>query len=194
MRDMNYEPADIIIYIRDKGIVLQEKSLVAYEEGSGKIIAVGNEAEGLAEAEKHILVRSPLRRGIVADYFAAAAMFANLFQKAMGKKSILKPAVVVCVSEDTTEVEKKALEEVIRQGGASQLLICHGSAEQFIKENVEKEPKSYSKYKVIVGITKKEPEKYIQEAMDEILQYAVGEGISADRVVDICKEKVNKQI
>ena len=74
MRDMNYEPADIIIYIRDKGIVLQEKSLVAYEEGSGKIIAVGNEAEGLAEAEKHILVRSPLRRGIVADYFAAAAM------------------------------------------------------------------------------------------------------------------------
>ena len=45
-----------------------------------------------------------------------------------------------------------------------------------------------------MGIMKKEPEKYIQEAMDEILQYAVGEGISADRVVDICKEKVNKQI
>ena len=77
---MKYEPADIVIYLQDKGIVLKEKSLLAYEKESGKILAVGTEVEKLTERmSEDIVIGSPLRQGMVVDYIVAEKMFAIIF-------------------------------------------------------------------------------------------------------------------
>lgn len=80
---MKYEPADIVIYLQNKGIVLKEKSLMAYERESGKILAVGMEAEKLmGTMSEDIVIESPLRQGMVVDYLVAKKMFDGLLQKA----------------------------------------------------------------------------------------------------------------
>ena len=180
---MNYEPADIVIYVKDKGTVLKEKSLVAYEETSGKILAVGTEAAEFAGKGGEILVCSPLRRGKVADYIAAAALFQELFRKAVGRKTLSKPPVALCAPEGMTEVEKRALEEVIRQAGAREILICDVPMEDFLEKAEEK----YSRYKVAIGITKEEPDRYVAEGLEEIRHFAGTAGISMDRLEELWK-------
>ena len=77
-----FEAADIIIYIKGKGIVLKEKSLVAYNTISSKIMAFGEAALTMAEnPADNIKVISPLRRGMVADYIAAVKLFTYLLFK-----------------------------------------------------------------------------------------------------------------
>lgn len=81
-----YEPADIEIYLRDKGMVLKEKSLVAFTPSDGKILAFGDEAEEIARKNMEgVQVISPLRQGMVADYSAAVKMFQYMIEKAWGK-------------------------------------------------------------------------------------------------------------
>ena len=65
MSDTKYEPADIEVYIKNKGLVLRERSLIAYQHSDGKILAVGTEAE---QKRDGVVVVSPLRRGMIADY------------------------------------------------------------------------------------------------------------------------------
>lgn len=76
MAEINsYEPADIEIYLKEKGMVFKEKSLIAFTRSDGKILAVGKEAEEMAGKEiKGIQVISPLRQGMIADYAAAVGM------------------------------------------------------------------------------------------------------------------------
>ena len=81
MTNIKYEPADIAIYIQDKGMVLKEKSLVAFDAVNSKIIAFGTEAEYIAKGNaENILVASPLRQGMIVDY--------HLLYKALGEKDV----------------------------------------------------------------------------------------------------------
>ncbi|MDE6052289.1 MAG: rod shape-determining protein, partial [Lachnospiraceae bacterium] len=65
----SYEPADIEIHLKDKGMVLKEKSLVAFTKSDGKILAIGKEAEEISRKNiEDVQVISPLRRGMIADY------------------------------------------------------------------------------------------------------------------------------
>lgn len=111
---MLYEPADIIIHIQGRGIVLKGKSVLAYQKSDNKIVAFGTEAECMANGNpENILVTSPLRQGKIADYHAAAALFSHMLTIAIGKRPLLKPVVALCVPKEITLVEKKAFEEVL---------------------------------------------------------------------------------
>ena len=188
----NYEPADIVIYIQGKGMVLKEKSLVAFYPETGKIEAFGTEAEDIASKNlEGISVVSPLRRGMIADYTVAVKLFSHLILKALGKKPWRKPAVAICVPKGITEVEKKAVEDAIFQAGARELFIADIPAEEFVKE-FSKFSDLSSKFKVIIGITKDEPENYIMEEIDQMLQYARQEGISAERVTEFIQKRTKE--
>lgn len=183
---MKYEPADIVIYLQDKGIVLKEKSLMAYERESGKLLAVGAEVERIEGTMlEDIVVESPLRRGIVVDYLAALTMFEAFLQKAWEKKPLIKPKIAICVPNGIEMVEKKAIEDIIYQAGAREVFITDIPIEQFIKEMSEKYQKQYH---TVIGITKDEPEKYIKEQLTYILKCAKREGVSAKRVKELLLE------
>lgn len=140
-----YEPSMITIYVKNKGIVLEESSMLLVNQDSSFIMAMGNEAErAMDTAAPPAIAVNPLRRGIIASYTAAAAMFRCYLRKALGygdtfsgrlKAAILpKPSVVLCVPEPLTEVEEKAFSDVLYQAGAKKVLITEMSLEQ-AKEN-----------------------------------------------------------
>ena len=186
MENVAHEPSDIVIYIQDKGMVLKEKSLVAFDTLSCRVLAYGTEAEGIArEGRKDTVVVSPLRQGMIVDFVVARELFRHLLQKALGKRLFKKPAVAVCVPEGIVEVEKKIMEDVVLLAGAREVMFTDIPVVQFVKEMPEKFPAEYKKYKIVIGITKDEPEEYIKEELGGILQYAAREGISAQRVADM---------
>ena len=188
-----YEPADIVIYIHNKGIVLREKSLVAANWKTEKIEAVGIEAENMETKNlEGIYVVSPLRQGMIADYQMAVVLFSRLLLKALGKKPLRKPAIGICVPKGITEVEKKAVEDALIQSGAREVFIADIPGEEFVSEFIEKSPKLASKFKIIISITKDEPERYIAEEFGQILQYARQEGISDERVEEVWRKCCQK--
>ena len=180
---ITYEPADIIIHVQGRGIVLKEKSLIAYQKKDDKIVASGTEAERMAEqGMEDIAVVSPLRQGMVADYVVAVGLFSHLFMKAFGKRPILKPAVAVCVPKGITPVEKQAIKEVLLQSVAREVLVSDLPAEELIQEFPARYPKTYQKFKIIVEIMKDEPERYVEERLRDMFAYAGQEQIPRERV------------
>ncbi len=193
MKNVAHEPSDIVIYIQDKGMVLKEKSLVAFDTVSCRVLAYGTEAEGIArEGRKDTVVVSPLRQGMIVDYVVARELFRHLIQKAWRKRLFKKPAVAVCVPEGIVEVEKKIMDDVVLLAGAREVMFTDIPVEQFVKEMPGKFPAEYKKYKVVIGITKDEPEEYIKEELGGILQYAAREGISARRVADLLQSAMEE--
>lgn len=183
-----YEPADIMIHIQGKGIVVKEKSVVAYQKSDNKIVAFGTEAYDMAgKNTEDIVVVSPLRQGMVIDYVAAWKLFSYLLQTAMGKKRpfLRRPAVAVCMPKGITPVEKKVLEDVLMIAGAKELFFSEISIEEFLGEFSEKYPKEFQKFKITVAIAKDEPERYIKERIREVLEYAAQEQIPQQRVYEL---------
>lgn len=185
-----FETADIIIYIKGRGVVVKEKSLLAFDTISKKVVATGNDAEDmLRNPQENIEVISPLRRGMIADYTAAVELMRSLLQKAWGKKPLIKQPVSVCVPKEITDVEKKALLDVLYQSGAKELFITDISMEQLLRE-LPNFPKNQQNVKTFISITKETPERYIAEQIAEMLRYAGQESISMERVNEIFQEKV----
>lgn len=116
--------ANTLIYMRGKGIVLNEPSVVAVNKEEGRVIAVGEEArQMLGRTPANILAIRPMRDGVIADYEATQAML-RYFIRRLHLSSILKPRVVVCIPFGITEVERRAVEEaVIQAGGKAAYLI-----------------------------------------------------------------------
>lgn len=190
MANIEYEPADIAIYIQDRGMVLKEKSLVAFDTVNSKIIAFGTEAEYIAKGNmENILMISPLRQGMIADYTVAVSLFTHLLYKALGKKPLRKPAIAICVPDNITEVEKKTISDLFIQIGARELMFIDFPIEQYMSEMPEKFPKEYKRFKVIVEITKDNPEAYIAEEFETILKYARKQNISIERVEELFQAK-----
>lgn len=184
-----YEPADIEIYLKDKGMVLREKSLIAFSKSDGKILAVGRAAEELAGKNiEGVQVFSPLRQGRIADFLAAARMFQSMMKDVWGKGRFRKPHVVVCTSPDMTEVEKKALEDVMYQAGAREITIYEGALKYFMEASGAGGARQYAAYDLFIAIAKSEPEKYIAEELRNILKYADQQGISPAAVEELLKE------
>jgi len=186
MSNKNFEPADIAIHLHGKGMVLKEKSLVAFRAEDKKILAFGAEAEHIRENES-IRVISPLRQGMVADYVAAVRLFSHLLYRVWGKKPFFKPPVAVCVPKGITEVEKKAMEDVLYQSRAGQVMVIDMPWSQLASEQPEEFSKLCAKYTTIIEITKEDPESYIKEELAGILQYARQEGVCAERVAELLR-------
>lgn len=188
MDSVRYEPADIVIYLQGEGMVLKEKALIAYEEATGKIVAYGAEAERLAGGPAEVTVVSPLRRGAIADYRAAKVLISHLLRTARRKKSLLKPSIAVCVPRGFTEVDKKAMEDAMYQSGARDVTFSDVPVKQFVEELPEKYPERHHRCRIVVGITKEEPERYIAEELQEILRFAEENKISAERVAELLRQ------
>lgn len=192
MTDCNmvpYEPADIMIHVQGRGIVLKEKSLIAVQASDNKIVAFGTDAQRMAEKDREdIMVLSPLHQGMIADYPAAMELFLCLLRKALGKKPIIKPPVAVCVPKGMTSVDRKAMEDAVIYAGAGELLLSDVPMEEFIREFPDKSPKLYRKFKITMGIAKDEPERYVEERMRELSAYAEEQQIPAERVYALWNE------
>ncbi|MFG6368908.1 MAG: rod shape-determining protein [Lachnospiraceae bacterium] len=190
MGDTKYEPADIEIYLKNQGLVCKEKSLIAYQESDGKILAVGTEAEQITNLhQNNVIVKSPLRQGMIADYRAAIQMFRMLLERACGKRHLWKPNIAVGVSlAEITDVEKKAIEDMIYQIGSREVTLFEGDYQTFEREMREYYPKEFEKYQIFIIITKYEPERYIIEALSNVVRYTRQKGISIERMQELFRE------
>lgn len=111
--------ATVLVYVKKKGIVLKEPSVVAINQDTGKIIAVGAEARRmLGRTPGNIIAIRPLREGVIADYDITEKMLRYFINKANGKKWFFKPRVMVCIPSGVTGVEERAVRQAALQAGA----------------------------------------------------------------------------
>ena len=116
--------ASILVYIKGKGVVLKEPSVVAFDRDTNKIKAIGEEArQMLGRTPGNIVAVRPLRQGVISDYTVTEKMVKYFIHKAMGKKTLRKPRVSVCVPSGATEVEIRAVEDATLQAGAREVSI-----------------------------------------------------------------------
>ena len=112
---------NILVYVRGRGIVLQEPSVVAQELETGEVVAVGEEARAMmGRAPETIVVRRPLRAGVIADYRVTQRMLFYFIKAAIGKP-LLKPKVCVTVPFGATQVERRAVREATLEAGAREV-------------------------------------------------------------------------
>lgn len=113
--------ATVLIYIKGKGIVLREPSVVAMDRDTKKVLAIGTEARRmLGRTPGNIIATRPLREGVIADYDVTEAMLKDFIKKASGSRLFNKPRVMVCVPAGVTTVEKRAVIEAAMEAGARQ--------------------------------------------------------------------------
>ena len=118
--------ASILVYIKGKGVVLKEPSVVAFDRDDNKIKAIGEDARlMIGRTPGNIVVVRPLRQGVISNYTVTEQMMKHFLDKALGKRSLRfkKPRVAVCVPSGVTEVEKKAVEDATYQAGAGKVAI-----------------------------------------------------------------------
>ncbi|MBR4341434.1 MAG: rod shape-determining protein [Lachnospiraceae bacterium] len=116
--------ASVLVYIKGKGVVLKEPSVVAFDKDTNKIKAIGEEARlMLGRTPGNIVAVRPLRQGVISNYTVTEKMLKYFIQKAVGKKRFRKPLISVCVPSGVTEVEKKAVEDATYQAGAREVAI-----------------------------------------------------------------------
>lgn len=116
--------ASILVYVRGKGVVLKEPSVVAFDRDTQKIMAIGEEARlMLGRTPGNIVAVRPLKQGVISDYTITEKMLTHFIQKALGKKFHRKLRISVCVPSGATEVEKKAVEDATYQSGARDVSI-----------------------------------------------------------------------
>lgn len=110
--------ASILVYVKGKGIVLKEPSVVAIDQHTNKFLAVGEEARKmLGRTPGNIIAIRPLKDGVISDYNITERMLKYFIQKSLGRM-ILKPRLIVCVPSGVTEVEKRAVIEASNEAGA----------------------------------------------------------------------------
>ena len=112
--------ANILVFVKGKGIVLSEPSVVAIDRVRNKVLAVGEQArEMLGATPGSIQAIRPLKEGVIANYTVTQKLLAYVIQKVAGKNMFFKPRVMTCVPIGITSVEKRAVMEATTQGGAS---------------------------------------------------------------------------
>ena len=119
--------ANVLIYVDGKGIVLEEPSVVAVENKTNNIIAVGTEARRMiGRTPSHIDVIRPLRDGVISNYQITEQMLSHFIEKIVEKKGFgrfVMPRIMVCVPTGVTGVEKKAVEDATKKAGARDVYI-----------------------------------------------------------------------
>ena len=110
--------ANTLVYVKGKGIVVREPSVVAIDKYEGKVLAVGNAAnEMIGRTPENIVAVRPMKDGVIADFDITQAMI-RAFIKEADVSNVFKPRVVVCIPSGITEVERRAVEEAVIQAGA----------------------------------------------------------------------------
>ncbi|MCR5236105.1 MAG: rod shape-determining protein [Lachnospiraceae bacterium] len=116
--------ASVLVYIRGKGVVLKEPSVVAFDRDTNKIMAIGEEARlMLGRTPGNVVAIRPMRQGVISNYTVTEKMLKHFIQKAVGKRTFRKPRVCVGVPSAASEVERKAVEDAAYQAGAREVKI-----------------------------------------------------------------------
>ena len=118
--------ANTLVYVKGRGIVLNEPSVVAIQSGGGKtkVLAVGNEAKMmLGRTPGNISAIRPMRDGVIADFDVAEEMIKSFIRKVHNRRSFASPQIVVCVPSGATAVERRAIQESALSAGARRVLL-----------------------------------------------------------------------
>ena len=116
--------ANILIYVKGEGIVLNEPSIVVVDTNENKVIAMGNEAkEMIGKTPENIKVIKPLIDGVIADFEITELMLNNYIKRVKAKSLLTRPRVLICCPSNITEVEKSAIIEAAERTGARKVFI-----------------------------------------------------------------------
>ena len=120
-RDMGVDlgTANTLIYVKGKGILIREPSVVALKDGSKEALAVGNEAKKMiGRTPGNIVAVRPMRDGVIADFDVTERMIRYFINKAHKRTRLVRPRIIVCVPSGVTEVEKRAVLDAAEEAGA----------------------------------------------------------------------------
>jgi rod shape-determining protein MreB len=113
--------ANVLVYVKGRGIVLNEPSVVAYSAADNRVVAVGSKArQMLGRTPGRIAVSRPMRDGVIADYLITEAMLRYFIQQVAGRFSVFRPVVMVCIPAGVTNVESRAVLDATLQAGAKE--------------------------------------------------------------------------
>lgn len=116
--------ANTLVYIKGKGIIMREPSVVAIDVRSNAVRDVGHKAkEVIGRTPGSIVAVRPLKDGVIADFDITTAMLERFLRRACGKNRLFKPRVVICIPSGVTEVEKRAVRQASLNAGAKRVLI-----------------------------------------------------------------------
>ena len=131
--------ANALVYVKDKGIVIDEPTVVAYEKDSKEIIAIGSKAKAmLGRVPSSIEVVRPLKQGVISDYTVCEQMLKAFIKKAMSRRRFFsKPRVCICVPSGVNEVERRAFEDTAYSTGAKDVQIMEEPVAAAIGANID---------------------------------------------------------
>ena len=112
--------ANTLVFMKGKGIVMREPSVVAVDVRTDTVLAVGTQAkEMIGRTPGSIVAVRPLKDGVIADFDITATMLKHFIRKAVKSRTFSRPHIIVCIPSGVTEVERRAVEDAARQAGAS---------------------------------------------------------------------------
>jgi rod shape-determining protein MreB len=119
---MDLGTANTLIYLKGKGVVLDEPSMISLDEDTGKVVAVGNEAKNLAGRHgRHMRIVRPLRDGVIHDIDTASQMISQFLSRVLTRLPFSRPKMVIAVPSGVTSIEKRAVIEAADMAGAGRV-------------------------------------------------------------------------
>jgi len=116
--------ANTLVYLKGKGVILREPSVVAINNNTGQILAVGIEAKQMiGRTPGNITALRPLKDGVIADFETTQSMLRHFIRKVVGNSPLARPRVVICVPSGVTEVEKRAVVDSAMTAGAKEAFL-----------------------------------------------------------------------
>ena len=135
--------ANILVTLNGKGIVYREPAVIAIENQTGNVIAIGNEAkEMLGRTPKEVSAIRTLKDGVIADFTATKLLLKKIMDKVCKKYNAVRPRVIVGVPSGITEVEERAVEETIIRAGAKEVYLIEEPMAAAIGAGIEIEQPS----------------------------------------------------
>ncbi|RKZ31179.1 rod shape-determining protein [bacterium] len=118
--------ANTLVFVKGRGIILNEPSVVAIENETGKVIAIGHDArEMLGRTPGHIRTVRPLKDGVIADFTMTEEMLREFIRRIIRKRFLIKPRIVISVPSGITEVERRAVTESAENAGARDVFLLN---------------------------------------------------------------------
>ncbi|MDO4799883.1 MAG: rod shape-determining protein [Bacillota bacterium] len=130
--------ASVLVYIKGKGIVLSEPSVVAIDRNTDKVLAVGKEAQKmLGRTPGNIVAIRPLRDGVISDFSVTERMLKYFINKTCGQRRLFGPKIIICVPSGVTEVEKRAVLDATNAAGGGKTFLIEEPIAAAIGANID---------------------------------------------------------